>query len=317
MIVLPPALYGRVGRQDHRKWLGRGRLQLADRALDMIVHVLAAIGHAVPAEGLAALRYWGQTGQRPGAWIAAADPVHLQAQLDHLSLHTIPGDTIANEELQELFAYLDDRLGVPGQHAFLTHDRHGYLQSTEPMVTATVSPLVVDRCQPDDFMPDSQQDATHDRLLGEVQLALHEHDVNLRRMAAGRLAVNSLWLWGGGLAPEVAARSLPALFASDPLFRGYWHSCDAAVHDFAGDFSACIENAAEGFVAVTAEPDEHSDPDALQHYLSGLRRMLRLGQVRRMSLVFRDGLVCDIGRADALRIWRRVPSFLMEAEADG
>ena len=47
----------------------------------MFAGVLGVIAHALPAAGLAALRFWGQTGERSDAWIAAADPVHLEARL--------------------------------------------------------------------------------------------------------------------------------------------------------------------------------------------------------------------------------------------
>jgi hypothetical protein len=36
------------------------------------------------------------------------------------------------------------------------------------------------------------------RLVNEMQMFLYQHDVNRQRESRGRLAINSLWFWGGG-----------------------------------------------------------------------------------------------------------------------
>ena len=77
--------------------------------------------------------------------------------------------------------------------------------------TANVPAYVVDQRVPGEFLPSGDDTATYRNLLGEIEMALHEHEVNLRRVEQGQQAVNSLWLWGGGVAPEQQTRALPPL----------------------------------------------------------------------------------------------------------
>ena len=135
VIVLAPGMHGAVRRQDHRRWLSRGRILAGGQAEEMLTGVLRAIEHSVPEEGLAALRFWGQTGERPAAWVAAADPVHLEARLDHLCLHALQPDEITPGEVCELFAYLQSTLGGDDRYTFSGLDRFGYLQGHDPLVT--------------------------------------------------------------------------------------------------------------------------------------------------------------------------------------
>ena len=58
------------------------------------------------------------------------------------------------------------------------------------------------------------------RLLNEIQMFLHQHPVNQRRVAQGMLPINSLWCWGGG--PN---RSINANFD--------WYSDDWVMNRFA------------------------------------------------------------------------------------
>ena len=48
------------------------------------------------------------------------------------------------------------------------------------------------------------------RLGSELEMWLHEHPVNRARSAAGQLAVNGLWLWGGATQPAAASAPVPA-----------------------------------------------------------------------------------------------------------
>lgn len=283
----------------------------------MLAGVLGALGHPVPAAGLAALRFWGQTGERSGAWMAAADPVHLEARLDHLCLYALRGDDISGTERRDLFDYLQGLLADDERYAFARLGQLGYLHCEEPIATAAVSPDVVDGRVPDDFMPAGDAAVTHDQLLSELQMALHDHEVNLQRAASGRRSVNSIWFWGGGIAPEIATRPIPPLFADDPLFRGYWASCTGAIKSWNGRFDEALSMAPDGFVAVAPARIDPALPEAMATWLHDLRAMLRRGDLRRLTLLFRDGLKIELQRKDAFRFWRKVSPLLTEAGGDG
>jgi hypothetical protein len=313
VIVLPAGRYGKVGRQDQRKWLSRGRIRSTEVAEELLARVLCEIGHSVPATGLAALRFWGQTGERSGAWIAAADPVHLEARIDHLCLYALRGFDISRRELRDLFDYLQKTLGEDERFVFARLGHLGYVHGQESMATAAVSPDVVDGCVPDEFMPAGEIAATHDQLLSELQMALHDHEVNQRRAASGRRSVNSLWFWGGGTAPEKDARPIPPLFADDPLFRGYWDSCAGAIESWNESLDEALSIAPDGFVAIVPHETRLTQPEAMATCLENLRVILKRGDLRQLTLLFRDGLKIELEKRDALRFWRKVSPLLMEA----
>ncbi len=74
-MLLPP-VRGRLDDRSLVRWLSRAQLEQLRAPVDSLAQVLGALGREPPAEGLAAIRMWGQTGDRPGVWIAAADPVY-------------------------------------------------------------------------------------------------------------------------------------------------------------------------------------------------------------------------------------------------
>lgn len=282
----------------------------------MLADVLDAIGHALPTEGLAALRFWGQTGERSRAWMAAADPVYLEPHLNHLSLHALSEDDITHANVRDIFDYLQKTFGDNERYAFARLGRLVYLRGDVPIATARVSPVAVDGLPPDDFMPAGDAAAAHDLLLSELQMALHDHEVNQQRVAGGKRPVNSIWLWGGGNAPETVARAIPPLFADDPLFRGYWASCDGAIDRWKVNFDQILNKAPDGFVAVAPGEIDPANPEPMEACLEDLQGILKRGDLRKLTLMFRDGLDIEIGKSDAIRFWRKVAPILMEAHGD-
>ena len=278
----------------------------------MLFSVVELLGQNASDDGLAALHFWGQTGERSGAWMAAADTVHLEARLDHLYLHDLRGEKMPMADLRPIFDFLQTTFGS-GDTAFARIGSQGYLRGEKRMATAAVPARTVDGQRPDDWMPARGEDEDaddHYRLLSEIQMSLHEHEVNLNRLEAGQLEVNSLWIWGGGVAPEISVQPMYPLFANDSLFKGFWLSRTAVAERWPGDFKDCVALAQNGFVAVVPEPTANGDAESPDRYLQQLKELQSTGKIGRMTLLFRDGLRADINAKDALRFWRRESPLL-------
>lgn len=303
VVVLPPASGGRLVDKSLRAWLARSDLTAEARPRELLSSILELVGQKLPEEGLGALRMWGQTGDRPAVWIAAADPVYLEPRLDHLCLHALPRASVPPGDLRALIDHLQATLADDTRFGFARLGSSGYLRAEESLPTAAVSACVVDQQVPSEFLPQGDGAATFRNLLSEIEMALHDHEVNQRRVAAGRQPINSLWLWGGGMAPERETRLLPPLYANDALLHGYWESATAPADLWPGTISECLEAAISGFVAVT--PEQPDDPAFLVDCLRTLRAALRAERVSSLTLLFRDGLRADIRRSHALRFWRR------------
>lgn len=304
VVVLPPANVGGAAQipLQHRRWLGRSRI-IRSAPDELLLQVLSVLSVAAPATSFGALRLWGQTATRPEGWVAAADPVFLEPMLDHLVLHALHEEELGEGEVAEIFDYLQNSLAADGEHAFMSVGNVGYLRGARPMPTARASPAAAQGGSPESFFPRGNGATAHDRLQSEVQMCLHQSEVNERRAMSGKRPVNGLWMWGGGAAPLPSKKSLPPLYADDPLFRGYWSSVSAAIAGWPRDLEECLEASPAGFVAVL--PEASGTASEMSTHLGVLRRMLQRGRLRAVTLIPGRGLRVEINRWDRLRLWRR------------
>lgn len=301
-VAVLPAV-GELQDRSLRRWLARSDFHFQAQARELLSAILDAIGLPPPREGLGALRMWGQTGDRPTVWIAAADPVYLEPRLDHLCLHELTRASVRPAELRLLIDHLQETLSDNTDFGFARLGSSAYLRSREPLATAALPAYLVDQKVPSEFLPDGPDAAVFRNLQSEIEMALHDHTVNQRRLGEGKPPVNSLWLWGGGMAPQRKTRALPPLFANNSLMHGYWDSASAVADLWPGTMSEVLDACSDGFVVVT--PREQDDPEFLSDCLHALRGALQQDRVSRLTLLFRDGRSADIRRSHALRFWRR------------
>jgi len=311
VIVLPAVGGGRLQDRRLRSWLARSLPRLAAEPGELLSSILQALNLPYPDSGQAALRMWGQTGDRPTVWIAAAEPVCLEPRLDHLRLHAQPHTEAPNADLRPLFDHLQRVLARDSGFGFARIGAYGYLRASDPIATARLPASVVNQNRPDDFMPAGDNTGTYRNLLSEVEMALHDHEVNLQRQANGLQPINSLWFWGGGMAPEQKARPHPPLFCDDPLLKGYWYSNTGVVEPWPGSIARCLGASVAGFVAVVSPSDDAAEQ--LRCCLTELREALKSGRLSRLILMFRDGIRADIVSKDSLRFWRRRSPLLENA----
>ena len=250
---------------------------------------------------------WGQTGDRPTVWIAAADPVYLEPRLDHLCLHAPAPGAIPASDLRPLIDHLQRTLVDSENYGFARVGPCGYLRADEAFATADVPANIVDQRRPEDFMPSGEDAAGYRGLVSEVEMALHDHEVNLRRQSDGLNPINCLWLWGGGFAPEQQTVPHPPLFANDPLLKGHWLSRTGVVAPWPGSIEECLDASVAGFVAVVPDEDK---PELLEYCLRELRDALVSGRLSRMNLMFSYGIDAEDKLADRWRVWRRSAALL-------
>lgn len=300
VIVLPDAAIRQVADAGLRKWLAHGALGQFDRPRECLQAVLSQLNKEYATEGLGALRMWGQTGDRPTVWIAAADPVYLEPRLDHLCLHALQDTALSPAELGALFDYLQERLAGHERYGFARVGACGYVRANTPMPTSELPAAVIDHELPNDYLPVDKSGSYHS-LRGEVEMALHDHAVNLERQSAGKPPVNSLWLWGGGFAPEQETVPMPPLFAENPVLRGYWFSKTGVVADWPGSIEACLEASVAGFVAQPS-PGESG---WLERSLNALQLAVKSGRVSSATLLLGRQAALQLERPRNWQIWRR------------
>jgi hypothetical protein len=301
VVVLPALAVAQITDPSLRLWIARGTTTRFEDPPELLQGVLGCLNRVRPDDGLAALRMWGQTGDRPTVWIAAADPVYLEPRLDHLCLHALQGDDMPDGDLGAIFDYLQERLAGEERYGFARIGSFGYVRANAPIQTSDSPARAIDQQLPNDYMPKNDETGTYHALRGEVEMALHDHDVNLRRESQGRAPVNSLWLWGGGYAPEQETVPHPPLFSNDPMLKGYWLSKTGVVADWPGSIAACLEVSVAGFVA---QPNA-GDADWTRQCFKELNAALKSGRISQLTLIFGDRYRVKIKRSDAWKVWRR------------
>jgi hypothetical protein len=307
IVVLPAVGGGRLQDPALRRWLARSDLEQLGEPVELLARLLGELDLPCPQAGHGALRMWGQTGDRPTAWIAAADPIHLEPRLNHLCLHALDAERVPATDLRPLFDHLQLTLGDDNGFGFARLGTCGYLRAERPFATADVPPYVVHQDMPNEYMPAGHNAAQYRQLVSEIEMALHDHEVNRRRQDNGEQPVNCLWLWGGGVAPEQTTEAHPPLFCDDPLLIGHWMSKTSVVTNWPGDILSCASASPAGFVAVVPEND---NPQLLERCLAELRNLLHSGRLRHLTLMFRDGIEARIRPAHRWRFWRRYSPLL-------
>lgn len=113
---------------------------------------------------------------------------------------------ISTEEARELVEALQNELGsqeiefhsgVGYRHLMVWRGGKDGMKGTPPHDITGKSVL--------DHLPKGEGSETLVNIMNHAQMVLHDHPVNKRRKAEGKLPANSVWLWGHGKTPQISS----------------------------------------------------------------------------------------------------------------
>lgn len=236
--IIAPGLCGPLAEtgslaSDHvfRQWcavLSRAERLPAASSLHATLATLFSLSHDgdLPAAALAVLAEQGDT---DAGHFLFADPVYLQADLDHAVLSSIDDIDITPPELQSLYESLNTHFERDGITFIQLAGGQWVARSREAMALQTTPLHEAIGRNVNFILPTGEQAPRWNKVLTEAQMLLHAHPVNVERESLGKLPVNSLWLHGAGDLP--VARELPAMQVSSDhnLIKGLamLHRCEA------------------------------------------------------------------------------------------
>jgi hypothetical protein len=150
-------------------------------------------------------------------------------------------------------------------------------------------------------------------VVNEAQMLLHDHAANRARAARGELAINSLWLWGGGRAKPLQG-AFDAVGGDSELGAAFAQAAGTPQVEtlqgmLGGDFDAGLW-VREALGAAHRRGDYHAWRKAVQQVereCALLLRALQLGRVQRLTLeaLQEEGVQrFELTRASAWRLWR-------------
>lgn len=250
------------------------------------------------------------SGRDPGMvrW-ARADPVHLRLLRDRMVIVPAAAFPISGEEATALVATLNAHFAGRLEFEAAAPDRWIVRLSMEAPL-GDASPL--------DVAGRSLAPGKADALANEIQMVLHEHPVNEAREARGEPAVNSLWLWGAGVAPRGASGAWESVASDEPAGVGLARAAGLRSRPLPATADAWIDRLpAEGRQLAVLDSLRASialsDPALPERLLAleakwfaPLLAALRAGRIGMVTVhVPEAGASSETIRADLRRFWRR------------
>lgn len=166
---------------------------------------------------IAALARQADAGDAAGATWLRADPVHIRPDINGARLLAY-GDALSvdAEDRDALLPALRPLFGDAGFPIDAPAPARWYLRlSREARLPDFTDPSQALGEDVFEHLADGADGRRWRALLSEVQVVLHNHPWNAKRMAQGKAPINSLWFWGGGALPERVASAHTALYSND------------------------------------------------------------------------------------------------------
>ena len=254
-------------------------------------------------------------------WLRA-DPVHLQLMRDEFRLVSGELLDISEAEASKLVGALNRHYEHDGLRFAMEAPSLWLVRlPAQPQLSTTPLPEVLGR----DVSPNLPKGADAMRwnhIANEIQMLFHEHPVNEAREKLGQFPINSLWFWGGGIAPDVRQSPFASISANNAVARGLARQTGIA-------YSPLPENAGRWLSGLSGEgehlvilddlllPAKYRDGNewdarlhALEHsWFAPLHQAVQQG----ISLTLSDsesGLHFETGKLDLWKFWKRSRAVL-------
>lgn len=154
-------------------------------------------------------------------WWLRADPVHLVADRDQLYLSAYQALNISQGEAEALAAELNRTYEEDGWRFHVPHPARWYLKLPAPLTMQTIPTAMAMGSPVGKVLPRGEDAMSWQRVMTEIQMLFHSAPVNLQRETEGKLAINSLWFWGGGALPDPGKKVRWQCVVGDaPLLQG-------------------------------------------------------------------------------------------------
>lgn len=251
-------------------------------------------------------------------WWLRADPVHLRADQNRLLLFDSRALAVTSEEAQGLVQSFNALFAPDGFHLEAPHPERWYLRlGADPGIRTHSLPDVVGR-DVHAFLPFGENARSWHAILNEIQMLMHGSLANQTREQAGRPEINSVWFWGGGVAPKKVSAPCVQVWSEHPLAIGLARLASVPVSRKPESAPRWLEKIpAPGAHLVLIEDlngpvlygDVHGWIDSVmqvnQKWFTPVLHALKRGDVAAIEIYPCDGRVFRL-RAGALRrFWRR------------
>jgi len=238
-------------------------------------------------------------------WLRA-DPVHLVLQRDSFSLSEPCPLTVARTHAQAMIASFNAHFAQDGLKFSLGESGAWYVSLAQPPQIKTALPAMAMGKNIAHFMPQGNAASHWVAYLNEVQMLLHAHAVNTECESAGEVAVNSIWLSGGGVmpAPVTLDSDIDCVVGNSALYKGLAKRSGLMHHNVSASLQSVLQQVAgHKHVRLQLAQDLLLAEDSFQALLNGLKNRSITQLVLNLAC-YEKTLVATIKPLDLYKFWR-------------
>ncbi len=255
------------------------------------------------------------------AYWLRADPSHFQFQQHRVSVGNATTLDIQPEEATAVIKSLNNHFADDHLMFYAPTPERWYVRLEHAPDLRTIPAIEAANMEWAAARPVGRDGATWRRIGNEIQMLLHTHSINATREASGKLALNALWPWGGGVLPKSLNQPFHSIIADDPLAHGLALASTSPWSTVPGNANlwlATIKSTDTALAVLTSLVD-HCHPQNIpschaevahleQHWLAPLMRALQRGTLHRLTLHLPDAHVVHhitLNRRNRWKIWCR------------
>lgn len=168
----------------------------------------------------AALSMLAQDRYETSSNVMFADPVHMQADMDHAVLTSSEDLDISEQEAEAFCAMLNQHFNQDGLHFIRLHKDQWLVSSEQEIRISTTSLSSAIGRNVNFILPKGEAAGQWKQVLTEAQMLLHVHGTNESRENAGKQSINSLWFHGSGELPAFKNCRVDSICSNTGLFKG-------------------------------------------------------------------------------------------------
>lgn len=181
-----------------------------------------ALGFDDPA-GLPLAQAFAQAEDHEPGHLLLSQAIHLQAGLHSAVIVPVQNNQNNSQDIDILIKDLNDIFNVDcditaiANGLFLVYLKGFAAPTHYPHILSVLGKTA------NPYIEQSRQNLPWYQLLNEIQMFMHQHEVNVERTSRGLLPINSLWCWGAGVVPQ-GFNAKPDWYCDDPVLNQFARS---------------------------------------------------------------------------------------------
>lgn len=260
-------------------------------------------------------------GTRDPAWFMRADPVHLRADMNVVTLLDASTFSLSEAEAEILAGEIREHCSNVCDLQVL-HPKRWYLTLRDEPRVRTRSPTSAWGMPLDECLPQGEDVNKWRVLLNEVQMILHASPVNAERASRGEPVINSVWFWGGGALPTMNEARWCHVWTQEVLAWGLARLSGIPSADVPAGGAQLLENATipgEHLVVLDAgyRFAQLADVEAWRNYLATLHQnwfvplyaALKSRQITSITILTGGDNDFRVSATQLRYVWRRRRAF--------